>query len=75
MVTKKQVDAVYDADLLRLLENLGLKDAFEAETLVCVFCGEIITWENFHSIFPYENDVKVCCTRLKCVNRLISKFS
>lgn len=74
MTTFKKVDAIYDDDLLKLMENLEIQTLFLESALHCAFCEEVITWENIHSIFPDQNRVKVCCTNPQCVNRLIARF-
>lgn len=73
-MSKKVVDAVYDDDLLELLENLGLKNKFLNGKLTCAFCNSIITWDNLHSIFPDSGAIKQCCTNPECVNILIAKL-
>lgn len=75
MAKKKIVDAVYDTDLLQLLDNLELKEPFLSGQIRCFFCGETIIWDNFHLIFPYHNEINMCCTKSNCVNKLISKLS
>lgn len=73
-MNKKKVGAVYDADLLEMLEHLGLKNKFENEMLKCSICGEVITWHNLHLIYPDSGDIKFCCMNPKCINTLIAKF-
>lgn len=73
MTDKKRVDAVYDDDLLELLDSLELKNRFLHGKLTCAFCGEIITWDNLHSIFPDSGSVKFSCTKSDCVNQLIAR--
>ena len=73
-MTKKVVDAVYDDDLLELLESLGIKNKFLHGKLTCAFCGDVITWENLHSIFPDSGAIKQCCTKPICVSQLIAKL-
>jgi hypothetical protein len=71
---KKKVDAVHDDDLLDLLESLELKNKFLYGKLTCSFCGDVITWDNLHSLFPDSGTIKCCCTKSDCVNQLIAKF-
>ncbi len=73
MTDKKRVDAVYDDDLLELLDSLELRNKFLHGKLICAFCGDVITWENLHSIFPDSGAIKISCTKPNCVNQLIAK--
>ncbi len=73
-VEKKKVDAVYDDELLEMLENLRLKTKFENGKLSCAFCKDMVSWNNLHSIFPHGGIIKVCCTNPECVNNLIAVF-
>lgn len=71
---KKKVDAIYDDELLDLLESLGLKNKFLHGKLNCAFCSDVITWDNLHSLFPDSGTIKCCCIKPACVNQLIAKF-
>ncbi len=71
---KRIVDAVHDDDLLQFLDSLGLKNKFLNEKLRCAFCGDVIGWDNLHSIFPDSGTIKVCCSRHECIVQLIEKL-
>ena len=60
-MNKKNLNTVYDDDLIKLLVNLGLKDKLDNKELKCKFTGEIITFENLYSIFPESGDIKLVC--------------
>jgi hypothetical protein len=70
---KKTVDAIYDDDLLEFLDRLELKNKFLSGQLTCAFCGDVISWDNLHSVFPDSGTIKLCCSKPECINRLISK--
>jgi len=73
-MVKKKISAIHDDDLLTLLENLQLKNKFLFQKLTCAFCGDIITWDNLHSLFPDSGTIKCCCVKPACVNQLIARF-
>lgn len=74
MTQKKTVDAIHDDNLLELLDSLGLKNKFLHGKLECAFSHDTITWENLHSIYPDSGAIKLCCTKLSCINSLIDKL-
>lgn len=67
---KKNVKAVYDDEIESFFLNLGLLDKFKNNELKCKFCKNVITFNNFHSIFPQSGDVKLVCDNIKCVEEL-----
>jgi hypothetical protein len=67
---KSSLDAVFDEELEELLERLGLIGDFRTGNLKCAFCGDVITWENLHSIFPDSGQIKVSCSKSECVEQL-----
>jgi hypothetical protein len=67
---KRTLKAVYEADLKRLLESLGLLKEFEEGKLRCPICGTIITVENFWGLYPSGQEVKVCCSDPNCYMKI-----
>ena len=67
------LEAVHDDDLEKLLESLGMLDAFNNGTLACSFCHEIITKRNLSSIFPSEDAIAFCCDNPSCIALLLSE--
>ena len=72
MAPMQSINAVYDEELDQLLTSLELVDDLNSGKLLCYFCGNQITRDNLGSIFPHENDIKVCCTGLDCTVQLLS---
>ncbi|MDR0303511.1 MAG: hypothetical protein LBH98_01905 [Chitinispirillales bacterium] len=64
---KRNISAVYDNDLPRLIEKLGLKRTMESGNLKCKFTGTTIVFENIYSIFPESGDVKLVCNTPKAI--------
>lgn len=71
---RTNLNTVYDDDLLKLIEKLGLKDKFENNQLKCKFTGEIITFENLYSIFPESGDIKFVCDKPEAI-KLFSDYA
>jgi hypothetical protein len=75
MRTKEALHAVYDDDLMELLEHLGVARRFEQGRLNCAVCGDVITWDNLNGLFPEGGQVKVGCTRPACVSELVERLN
>lgn len=66
---KINLNTVYDDDLIKLLEKLGLKEKFDNGQLKCKFTSETITFENLYSIFPESGDIKLVCNKPEAVKQ------
>lgn len=71
---KETLTAVYDDDLMGVLRELGVEKDFLRGSLNCHFCGDTITWDNLHSIFPLGGTVKLGCDKPECVEKLVSRM-
>ena len=60
-MNRKNLNAVHDNDLNKLLINLGLLDKLHEGRLKCKFTGTLITFDNLYSIFPESGDIKLVC--------------
>lgn len=67
--------AVYDDDLRKLLENLGVLDQFDNGQMICKFCGEVITENNLSAVFPDNGEVAIVCDKLDCSLQLNMRIS
>ena len=67
------LNAVYDDDLLGVLEQLGVAKDFAQGRLECAFCGDTITWHNLYSLFPDSGAVKFSCSNPACVKQLVAR--
>lgn len=71
MTEKETLKAVHDDDLVAFLTKLGLYNKFINGKFKCAFCGDVITWDNLHSLFPDSGQVKWCCVRSECQEQFL----
>jgi len=64
--------AVYDRDLKRLLESLGILDKVVEGVMICPVCGCRVNLDNLGTIFSDGNDIVVSCDDTKCVRAVTS---
>lgn len=71
---KKQfVKAVHEKDLEQLLNNLGLSEVMARGELKCSICGVIITLDNLLCVYPSGDEVKVCCNKRECYEKVFKR--
>lgn len=54
-VTSKKVRAIYDEDLIPMLEKVGLLEKIKRGEIKCKYTGEIITLDNLGGIIPVKD--------------------
>ncbi|MDP2207788.1 MAG: hypothetical protein Q8K98_03305 [Bacteroidota bacterium] len=72
---KQALHAVHDDDLEELLQSVGILGDFKRRAIKCKFCGDVVTWENLHAIYPESGSVKLVCDKASCVNQLLVYLS
>jgi len=65
-----KVKAVYDSDLIGLVESLGIKKAIESGSYTCKFCGTTICFENLQAIQKDGGELKFICTNPECFSKI-----
>jgi len=65
-MNEKKIQAIYAEDLPKFLTDLGLKEDFDNGKIKCDFCGDIITLDNFFSIFSDGERIKIACNKENC---------
>jgi hypothetical protein len=70
-MAKIEMNAVFEDDLSRFLESLEILEPLKNGEMLCAFCGKEVNLNNFSSVFPQENDIKVCCDEWQCYNQLM----
>jgi hypothetical protein len=69
---RKQLNlkAVLDADLEKLLDQLGMLELMNAGKLKCAICGKKITKENFYCLYVEQGEIKFCCSQVSCYEKV-----
>jgi hypothetical protein len=62
------IKAVFDEDLIGLLESLGVLEAVNAGKYKCNECNCTITTENIGSLYKQGNEIKFKCSKIDCLN-------
>jgi len=70
---KKEILAFHEQNLEEVLQKLELFDDFRDKKLKCSVCNRILTKENFGCIYPQNNNIKVCCSNLRCLSEIRKK--
>lgn len=64
---KVNVDAVLTEDVIRLIEELGLRKEFEGGECHCHVCNDIVDYTNLKLLFPMEDHrVGFLCNKPQC---------
>jgi hypothetical protein len=71
---KQEIRAIYEEDLDSFLEKIELLEPLNKGELLCAVCNEKITRENFKFVFVESDDIKICCNKTGCYEKVISKI-
>ncbi len=67
--SEKEVKAVHERDLDKLLQQLGIKERFDASEMKCKFCGTVVTLDNLYSVLPQSGTVHLICNLSDCIGQ------
>ena len=67
---RQKLNAVFDDDLLPMLEQLGLLSKFNNGRVKCKFCQGVITEGNLSSLFKQSGEIKFICDKQECLAKL-----
>jgi len=70
---RDKVHAIHKCDLESVLKDLGLLDELLAGSLSCTICGTSIAMDNLQCLFMKENQIRLCCTKIECYERVLSE--
>lgn len=70
MKQKKEISAVLDKDLRKILDKYDLSSKIDKGELSCFCCQEIITWDNIAAIKVIENSIVLICDNLECIDKI-----
>ncbi len=67
---RQSLNAVFDDDLLRVLDSIGRRSSFEDGLERCKFCREKVDLSNLSSLFKQSGDIKFVCDKPECLRAL-----
>lgn len=70
LVSQRTIGAVYDEDLDALLERLGIAEPLRSGSLACALCGQVVTRESLGCLYPWGNEIAVCCDSPSCLEQV-----
>jgi len=71
----EKISAVANDDIDKLLKSLNLLDELESNQLYCSICNEPLTLITIGCIYPYEQEINICCDKLICLQKAIDKVT
>jgi hypothetical protein len=69
-IPRENLNAVFDDDLMKVLEDLGLWKKFERGEEKCKFCRASVDLSNLTSLFKQSGDIKFVCDSPECLHAL-----
>jgi len=69
-IMRQELNAVFDDDLLPMLEQLGLLTKFNNGKINCKFCRDVITEENLASLLKQSGEIKFICDKQECLQKI-----
>jgi len=67
---KHTIEAAYDKEFEEILCKLNLCDVDNEVDLLCYFCGDRLEKKDIYSVFPVDDEIKICCERISCIQKL-----
>ena len=67
MREKVILPAVHDKDLIKLLEEFGLREKLERNQLKCKSCGRKLTFENLGGLIVKQDGILLLCNYMECI--------
>jgi len=73
---RKEIPVFQKEDIEKLLKKFNLYELFINGELICPFCNETITIDNFGCFYLTTNkEVSVCCSRPECLEKVAREIS
>ena len=70
---KMTLRAVYEKDVEKLLESLGMLNEVKNGQLHCFLCNETVTLENFGGIIRKNGGLKIFCDKIECYLKMLKR--
>lgn len=69
-IPREQMNAIFDDDLLEVLDDIGRRGKFERGEEKCKFCRQVVSLSNLSSLFQQSGDIKFVCDSPECLSGL-----
>ena len=66
---RDEVHAIQEKDIERVITELGLLEKITSGDLLCSECGEPVSIDNIECLYKQNDEIKVCCEKIKCCGR------
>lgn len=70
----KEIKAIHEQDLDTFLKKLELLKPLTDGNLKCSLCDTTINKENFKFLYSENGEIKACCNKIECYEKIISKI-
>lgn len=67
------INAIHDKDLRTILDNFGLSEKIDNNSLLCEFCYQPISWSDIGALLIRKGKIIVCCKRIDCINHAANR--
>lgn len=67
---KIEINAVFDKEIMQLLQELEIYDDVISGKFKCSFCDQKIILDRIFSVYPENNKIKFCCISPYCIRNL-----
>jgi hypothetical protein len=67
---RHRLRAIYEEDLVKFLESIGIKSAIEKGELKCHVCNEIVSIDTLQAVIPIGKNIGVLCSKKSCLNKI-----
>ena len=68
------IKAVHDKNLEQYLESLGVLDDVKEGKYLCSYCGKTITLDNLQCVYPFKDEIRICCDNPDCYQKALNDF-
>ena len=63
--------AIYSFEIKSFLIKFNLLEQIQKGELSCFVCEEKITLDNIGCIYPIKKEIKFCCDKLVCIQKML----
>ena len=67
---RHRLRAIYEDDLIKFLESIGIKSAVRSGDLRCRVCNKVVSIDTLQAVIPMGNKVGIVCSKKKCLNKI-----